>query len=166
MVRFIRFQEEHLSLLRKWLSQDHIKPFWQEPESEQDLKDKFLKKLPLRGVTSFIIEHEGNLIGYIQYYDAKKVGGGWWENENSGTFGIDLMIGEKTHVGKGLGAKIITNFISYLRTQESNVSSIIIDPEPTNERAIKAFERAGFKRESEITTPDGKALLMRITLTF
>ena len=35
----------------------------------------------------------------------------------------------------------------------------VIDPDPANTRAIRAYEKAGFERD-RIETPDGPALLM------
>lgn len=164
MIEFHRLESQHLRIFRSWLAQDHIKPFWQEPESESEFEEKFLVRLPQRGVQSFVIQESGQAIGYIQYYEALKVGGGWWENEKPGTFGIDLMIGEKTHLGRGLGPKIIREFIELLIRRERGATSIIIDPEPSNLRAIKAFGRAGFIVEKEMTTPGGRALLMRMNI--
>ncbi|HSM07403.1 MAG TPA: hypothetical protein VLA33_00110 [Gemmatimonadota bacterium] len=36
------------------------------------------------------------------------------------------------------------------------------DPHPDNARAIRCYEKVGFKRAGEIVTPDGRALLMRL----
>lgn len=144
--------------------QNHIKSFWQESEDDQELREKFLVELPHRGVHAFIIQFASHEIGYIQYYNASKIGGGWWLNESPGTFGVDLMIGSEMHLGKGFGPRIIKEFIALIKERESDVQSIIIDPAPTNDRAIKAFEKAGFTREREIETPGGRALLMRMRI--
>lgn len=162
MFKFIPFEEKYLPLFQKWLMQEHVKPFWQESESTDELKKKFFEKLPQRGVHSFIVQTEAQPIGYIQYYDASKVGGGWWVDEPVGTYGIDIMIGESEHIGKGKGSKIISEFISFLKSKEPNMTSIIIDPAPDNLRAIHVFEKAGFKTEGLIKTPDGQAVLMRM----
>ena len=37
---------------------------------------------------------------------------------------------------------------------------VITDPNPTNARAVRAYEKAGFRRDREVDTPDGRALLM------
>ena len=163
MFRFIPFQKEHFPLFMNWLTKDHVKPFWKEPESEQELKEKFWVKRPRQGMKSFIIEHMNNPVGYVQYYEASKIGGGWWLDEQPGSFGIDVMIGEENRIGKGEGPKIIKSLVSFLRKQEPRVISVIADPSPANQRAIRAFEKAGFKNESEIKTPDGPAILMRFT---
>ncbi|MES3037311.1 MAG: GNAT family N-acetyltransferase [Bdellovibrionota bacterium] len=165
MFNFLPFSENHLPHLRHWLNQEHVKKFWQESSNDQKLSEKFLIELPRRGVWPFVIEHKNREIGYIQYYDATKVGDGWWLNETSGTFGIDLMIGQPELLGQGIGPQVITEFISFTRKREPTVESIIIDPDPNNKIAIRAFEKAGFRTESEIETPGGPALLMRIRLS-
>jgi aminoglycoside 6'-N-acetyltransferase len=37
---------------------------------------------------------------------------------------------------------------------------VITDPNPVNARAVRAYEKAGFRRDREVDTPDGRALLM------
>jgi len=37
---------------------------------------------------------------------------------------------------------------------------MITDPDPANARAVRAYEKAGFHRDREVDTPDGRALLM------
>jgi aminoglycoside 6'-N-acetyltransferase len=43
---------------------------------------------------------------------------------------------------------------------ESGAPRIVTDPDPANKRAIRAYEKAGFKTERLVDTPDGPALLM------
>ncbi|NEL52379.1 GNAT family N-acetyltransferase, partial [Escherichia coli] len=40
------------------------------------------------------------------------------------------------------------------------IPRIVTDPSPANARAIRAYEKAGFRRERLVETPDGPALLM------
>jgi RimJ/RimL family protein N-acetyltransferase len=40
------------------------------------------------------------------------------------------------------------------------VTRIQTDPHVTNARAIRCYEKAGFRRVGEIATPDGRELLM------
>lgn len=164
MIKFKVFQERHVPLFRFWLHQEHVKKFWQETENEAELKEKMLVRLSQMSVQSFIIDKDSIEIGYIQYYDAKKVGNNWWTNEPTGTFGIDIVIGSHSHVGLGLGPTVLKEFIYFLKEKEPSVNSLIIDPSPDNERAIKAFEKAGFQKESQISTPGGPALLMRMKI--
>lgn len=164
MFSFEPFQIQHLAPLRNWLNADHIKDVWQETDDDERLKEKFLNELPNRGVFPFVVVKNLIPIAYVQYYDALKVGGGWWENEVEDTFGIDIMIGAPECLGRGLGPIIIKEFIELLQKSNPTVKSVIIDPAPSNERAIRAFIKAGFQREAEITTPGGRAVLLRMKL--
>lgn len=161
MIEFLPLKENHIPILRKWLREPHVAEFWQETENEDEFREKFLNKLPERGVSAFVILVDSKPIGYIQYYDACKVGGGWWPDAEEGTFGIDQFIGDPDMVGKGLGTEIIKRFVENIFLL-SKVSQIITDPEPKNKRAIRAYEKAGFHTVGEIKTPGGDALLMRI----
>lgn len=161
---FTKLKKSHIPLFATWLQHPHITPFWQETNNLAELEEKFLIKLPQQSVYAFIIEHESQPIGYIQYYEAAKVGEGWWPDEKPNAYGVDLMIGEEKYLNKGLGPIIIKEFIEFLKSRHTNVESIIIDPEPTNTRAIRAFEKAGFQKEKLMQTPNGEAMLMRIKL--
>ncbi len=164
MIKFKAFQERHVPLFRFWLHQDHVKKFWQESENEAELKEKMMVRLSQMSVQSFIIDKDSVEIGYIQYYEAQKIGGKWWPDEKPGTFGIDIVIGSHSHVGLGLGPTVLKEFITFSKEKEPHANALIIDPSPDNERAIKAFEKAGFQKENHISTPGGPAVLMRMKI--
>ena len=42
----------------------------------------------------------------------------------------------------------------------AGVTRVQVDPAPDNARAIRCYEKAGFRADSVIDTPDGKALIM------
>lgn len=160
-IEFLPIQERHIPLMLQWMRQPHIAEFWQETEHEEQFRQKYLIELPKRGVSPFIIAINSIPIGYIQSYQANKVGGGWWPDAKEGTFGIDQFIGDPDWVGKGFGTKAINHFVQDIFMQ-SKVSEIITDPEPKNKKAIHVYEKVGFKAVGEINTPGGKALLMKL----
>lgn len=161
-IDFIPLASEHIPLLRQWLKEPHVAEFWQEPDDEAEFRDKFLRKLKERSVKPFVIQVDGKPIGYIQSYEANKVGGGWWPNEKPGVHGIDQFIGDPSLVGRGLGTLVIDKFLQKLFSDLS-VMEVITDPDPKNGRAIRAYEKVGFLKEGKITTPGEKALLLRIS---
>jgi len=162
-VTFIPFEESHLPLLINWLKQEHVKKYWKESENEDEVRDKYLRKLRKRYINPQVILFEHRAIGYIQSYEACKIGGGWWKKIGPDVFGIDQLIGDPELIGKGIGPKVIAKFIDKLKSQES-VKEFIVDPDPLNKRAIRSFEKVGFVKSEVIVTPSGKALLMRLTL--
>ncbi len=161
IINFSDFNESHLLLLRKWLKEPHVAEFWQEPEDENEFREKYLSKLKNRGISSHIIQLDDIPVGYIQSYEAKSIGGGWWPDAKPGTYGIDQFIGDPQFINKGLGSMIIFRFVEIL-FQNSNVLEVIADPDPTNTRAIRAYEKIGFIQEGRTQTPGGDAVIVRV----
>lgn len=158
---FRDFCENDVDLLMDWLERPHVKEYWQESGTREDISNKFLFGLRERGVVPLIIMVAKKPIGYIQYYEACKIGRNWWPGVQQGVFGIDQFIGEPDMIGKGIGSTAIKKMIEYLFSKDG-VREVIADPDPSNARAIKAYEKVGFKKSGEIETPGGKAVLMRI----
>ena len=75
-----------------------------------------------------------------------------------GTRGLDQFIGETGMLGRGHGSAFIRAFTDQLLT--SGTPRVVIDPDPANLRAIRAYEKAGFCADRLVDTPDGPALLM------
>lgn len=160
-IEFHPLREEHLPLFQAWLGEPHVAEFWQESGDTNELREKFLSRLPSRGYFPFVIVLDGRPVGYIQHYEACRAGGGWWPDEAPGVFGIDQLLGEPGLVGRGIGSLVIRCFLDQLFANPA-VAEVITDPEPGNGRAIRAYEKAGFRPAGELETPNGRALLMRI----
>lgn len=162
-ITFKKFQECDLPSFRKWLNEPHVKPFWQETEDDAALTEKIFNRFPKVGIEAFLIMLDDLPVGYIQSYEACRVGDGWWPDAVKGQYGIDLLIGNPFFTGKGWGEKVIEAYIQKLTT-EKTVTEIIIDPEPNNMRAISAYEKAGFSKVGIMETPNGKACLMSLKI--
>ena len=61
-------------------------------------------------------------------------------------------------IERGHGSAFIRRFIDGLLA--SGTPRVITDPDPANSRAVRAYEKAGFRRERLVDTPNGPALLM------
>ena len=95
--------------------------------------------------------------GYLQCYRMTEWNTGFGPQPD-GTRGIDQMIGEPDMIERGHGSGFIRRFIDDLLA--AGTPRVVTDPDPTNARAIRAYEKAGFVRDREVDTPDGIALLM------
>jgi aminoglycoside 6'-N-acetyltransferase len=75
-----------------------------------------------------------------------------------GTRGLDQFIGEASMLGSGHGSAFVRAFTD--RLLANGTPRVVIDPDPANAQAIRSYEKAGFRRERNVETPDGAALLM------
>ncbi len=156
---FKSLQEDDLTLLCAWLDKPHVKAWWNDGFTHDEIKEKYRRRIGDPIVVPFIVYLDEVPIGFIQYYHADKVGDGWWPDEVEGTVGIDQFIGEEDYLNRGYGSKMIAEFVKKLFATPG-IKKIITDVDPKNQRAIRCYEKVGFKFVKELMTPDGLAYLM------
>ena len=156
--------EVDLPLLHEWIQRPHVAEWWRGVDAGGSLEDtrrKWLPRLePNSSVRGYIALLGGDPLGFIQSYVAVECGEGWWENETDpGVRGIDQFLTDGSKLGQGLGSRMVTAFVRKL-FNDLNVTKVQTDPDPKNVRAIRCYQRAGFRPLGNVTTPDGIALLM------
>ena len=106
---------------------------WWGPPDEAELRAKAEGRDP---VVAFAIEVDGEVAGLIQYYE---------ENEpDFRSANLDIFLGEE-YRGRGLGPDSLRTLSRYLVDVRRH-HRLTIDPAAENTSAIRAFERAGFRR--------------------
>jgi aminoglycoside 6'-N-acetyltransferase len=108
-------------------------------------------------MAQFIVWTGGRPFAYLQCYNLSDWNTGFGEHP-AGTRGLDQFIGEETMLGRGHGSGFIRQFAETLL--RDGAPRVVIDPDPENLRAIRAYEKAGFQKANVVMTPDGEALLM------
>ena len=88
------------------------------------------------GVVAFAIVAEGEVAGMIQHYEETDP-----EYRHAG---MDLFLGVPYH-GRGLGTDAVRTMARHL-VGERGHHRLVIDPAADNPRAIRCYEKAGFKR--------------------
>jgi len=148
MISFKTLDEKDFPLLLKWLTTDHVRKYW-EPDIDWTL-EKIVEKYSIREkIYMFIIYNNAEPIGFIQYYNAYD----FQQNPilkdlPESLAAIDLYIGEASYIGKGLGGKIIDQFIK--EHLQGKFDEVLVDPDIVNVNAIKAYEKAGFNKIRQV----------------
>jgi aminoglycoside 6'-N-acetyltransferase-1b len=154
--------ESDLDLLFAWVNRPHVTEWWSRPLSLTEIRDDYLPSFAADSPVRPYIAHLGGIpVGFIQSYFAMATqASGWWTDETDpGVVGIDQFLADADNLGKGIGTEIITQFVERL-FQDPRVTKIQTDPAPANLRAIRCYEKVGFKKVGIVDTPDGPALLM------
>ncbi|WP_205600718.1 GNAT family N-acetyltransferase [Gracilibacillus sp. YIM 98692] len=139
-------KEKDNYLLAKWLSNPSVLEFYEGRDNPFDL-DKVNKVFytPKDDKVKCIVEFDGNEIGYIQFYqlnDETKKEYGYF---NEKVYGTDQFIGEVEYWNKGIGTLLVTTMVKYLIEHEK-ADRVVMDPQTRNTRAIKCYEKSGFKK--------------------
>jgi aminoglycoside 6'-N-acetyltransferase len=153
---FRAVEADDLPMLAEWLKQPHLVEWWGDPaeaisEIEEAMDDIATEPL--------IVELDGAPIAYLQSYDPHLEDDHPYQDQPTGTLGLDISIGDPDLIGKGHGSVIIDEFVGMLFAE--GAPRIVIDPDPANKRAIRAYEKAGFTAFDTRTTIYGPALMMK-----
>jgi aminoglycoside 6'-N-acetyltransferase-1b len=162
-ITFQKLTAPDLSILVEWLNRPHVAEWWDACESLEEVREKYLPRMRDEStVVPYLAYLDSTPIGYIQSYVAAATSDGWWPNEHDPEVrGIDQFLADEQHLGQGLGTHMVKDFVQFL-FRDPKVTKIQADPALTNARAIRCYEKAGFRRVGPITTPDGPAMLMVI----
>lgn len=145
---------DDLPRVKRWLAMPHVTQWWGNAEEQFELVSG---DLSYPAMDQFIVAIDGRPFGYLQCYDLAAWNSGFGP-QPLGTRGIDQFIGEPDMIEHGHGSAFIRTFTDGLLA--AGTPRLVTDPDPTNARAVRAYEKAGFHREHMVDTPDGPALLM------
>lgn len=146
-VRYMKDGSSDYNLLAKWLANPQVSQFYGE---ESNLKNVIAKYSPrAKGedyVTPCIILHRKVPIGYMQYYELTPKDRREYDfDQRNKIYGLDLFIAQMKYRNRGIGTSLLKSTTQYLfRTLQAN--AIITDPHVENTRAIRVYEKVGFRK--------------------
>jgi RimJ/RimL family protein N-acetyltransferase len=160
---FRPFVSDDLPLMRRWLEMPHMRAWWGDPDAELGYIRDMIEG---RDTTQpFIFSVDGKPTGYIQYWfighhqnETWIADHPWLAELPSDAVGVDLSIGEPHLLSQGIGSGALSNFAEFLIEDHP---TIIIDPDPANKRAVRAYEKAGFRAIPRLLGRTGDTLIMR-----
>jgi aminoglycoside 6'-N-acetyltransferase len=148
--------EEDLPMLAGWLAEPHVAQWWApDPEKIEEIR----QAMESVDTEPLIVALDGEPIAYLQSYDPHLEDGHPYQDQPFGTLGMDMFIGPAEFLGKGHGSAIIRQYAEMLF--DEGAPRLVIDPDPGNLRAIRAYEKAGFIAFDTRTTIYGPALMMK-----
>lgn len=156
-IDFRAVTKKDASLLRRWITSSHWQEWWGEPQTEVA---EILSHLESDSVEPMIAELDGKPVAYVQTYDPHMEDDHPYQDQPFGTLGIDISIGEASDLDKGLGTDILVALAEVLF--DEGAIRLIIDPDPSNKRAIRCYEKAGFIAFDTRTSIYGPALMMAL----
>lgn len=167
-VLFEPVKNDHMPMLEDWLARPHWREWWGDPENELG----YIREMIEGRDTSkpFIFHVCGEPAGYIQYWflgyhqTPEWIADYPWLAElPSDSIGVDLSIADASRLSEGVGSYVLKTFSERLAAK--GFKTIIIDPDPENGRAVRAYEKAGFRRVPELIGKTGDCLIMRFEPT-
>ena len=147
-LRIRTLKDEDFPLLLKWLTDERVLEFYEGRDKKytlEGIKEHFSKEWEDE-VLRVIIEYKDKPIGYGQIYKLydELYDDYNYTKSNEIVYGMDQFIGEPDYWSKGIGTKYTKMVFDFLK-KERNVDAVILDPHQNNSRAIRMYQKAGFR---------------------
>ena len=146
---------DDLPMIRQWLEEEHVAQWWGDPEEQIALIEGDIDE---PAMDLHLVLLDGRPFAYVQAYEPHAFGA--LLDQPPGTRGIDPFIGPPDLVWKGHGPRFLAVFCEKLFAQ--GAPRVIIDPDVANAAAIRAYEKAGFRRIDTRMMEDGPVVLMAV----
>ena len=152
-IRIRNLEEKDLSMIFKWLTDDRVTEFYGGRDVKRTLETvrKYYYENDKEIATRLIVEYKGKPIGYVQVCDMLDEDYSIYQYKKTGelVYSMDQFIGEPDYWNKGIGTTFMKMILDYLK-DERKAKAVILDPHKNNPRAIRAYEKAGFKIIKEL----------------
>jgi RimJ/RimL family protein N-acetyltransferase len=167
---FRKLQESDLPLMDNWLNTPHVRQWWEidgkrNPEYEVVVRYFIPRIHNQEPVDCFLVLYADIPVAFIEscrmdnFPTQREI----FANGESAA-GIDTFIGEIELLHKGFGQIYIRKFLKEIVFKIYNVDMCIIDPEPKNRIAIRAYEKAGFQYVKTVWDPVDKVMAYVMTI--
>jgi aminoglycoside 6'-N-acetyltransferase len=141
-------EERDLVLIQRWLAEPEVLYWWDTQLEDIDaVREEFLEPDRHQPLWRYLIEEGGRSVGFVQWAHA------YFDPEYAHTASIDIFIGEPDARDRGLGTEAVRTLLAYL-FEVRGVHRVTIDPETRNGRAIRSYQKAGFRLDGVLRHND------------
>jgi len=151
--------DRDLGRLHTWLNSDHVLPYWTQNDPLPQVRDTIRERADDDTQTLYIGYLDHTPMSYWESYWAARDRLGEYYDADPADQGIHLLIGPPEYLGEGYATPLIEAMAEF-QFQHAETKRIVTEPDARNERAIRAFESAGFERAGEVDLPDKTGQLM------
>ena len=148
---FRRLSREDFALLARWLAEPHVAEWWNHESSMDALESDFGSTVDGREpAEDFIALCDGEPVGVVQYCHIVDYPEYVEEMESvypvgDGAATIDYLVGDPDRVGRGVGSRMIADFVDFVWAHDPWATHVVVPVNSTNERSWRALLRAGFQ---------------------
>ena len=128
-----------LSMLADWLQLPHVAHWWGDPEQALSA----VQQHPV--ATEALIEADAQPVGYLCWQTPRQeeLAAAGLSDLRGDLVDVDILIGEPDALGQGIGPEALSQLLAKLRADGVRVVGLAADLR--NRRALKAYEKAGFR---------------------
>ena len=167
-ISFRPLAEADVPQIVRWLRDPDVERWWWDvgEKSDEELTEQWTRRAvsPSGRTDRYVIVVDGVDLGIIQTAVLDAYPAYAAEVGVANAAGVDVFIGDAGWRGRGLGTALIRAFIEEIVFSMPGIETCTIDPEPENTRAIRCYEKVGFRhvRTYHSEEDDVDTYLMRL----
>jgi acetyl CoA:N6-hydroxylysine acetyl transferase len=148
------------ALLHSWMNDADVARFWRMAWPLEQIVDYLCGQDRSAHSTPYLGELDGVPMSYWELYraDLDPLAQHYRAREHDA--GLHLLLGPAECRGRGLAARLLRAVSSWQLNADPHAARVVAEPDSQNTRAIRAFERAGFRRIVDLDLPTKRAALM------
>ncbi|MGH4022883.1 MAG: GNAT family N-acetyltransferase [Pseudonocardiaceae bacterium] len=147
-------------VLHAWMNDPEVARFWEMPWPRRQIARYLHQQLDSAHSTPYVGFLEGTAMSYWELYRADLDPLAAHYPARRGDAGVHLLLGPAGYRGRGLGVGLLRAVSGWQLDADPSATRVVAEPDVRNLRSVRAFERAGFRRNAEIDLPDKRAVLM------
>jgi len=152
--------DRDLDLLHSWMNDPEVARFWKKALPPSEIASYLQKQEVSVHSTAYVGELNGVPMSYWELYRADLDELAQYYAARDHDAGVHLLLGPAECRGRGLAVKLLNAVSAWQLDADQRTDRVIAEPDVDNQRSIRAFERAGFRRTCDVDLPDKRAALM------
>ena len=155
-ITFRPITRDDLPLVHEWHQRPHVVRWWTARTTFAETENHYVPTIEGSEPTQhYLALLDGEPLGMIQTYLVSDYPDyAALIEEDEGTAGLDLFIGDEEQTGRGLGTELIRSFVDDIVFARPETTSCTADPDVRNTPSLRAFEKAGFRAIREFVDPE------------
>jgi aminoglycoside 6'-N-acetyltransferase len=156
----MRDEPHDYELFARWRNEPHVAEWWNADDEPGPMTPEHARATygpdADAWVSGCIISVADRPVGYVQFYpwseeadEAREMG----VPDPDGSYGLDIFIGEPDMTGRGVGTTVVALVARRLFEVEGASSVALLTP-VGNDRAHRAYEKAGFRKVRQTLDTD------------
>lgn len=141
-------------LLENWVHAPHVRQWWGDP-------DRALAEIRAAAEEGgeFLVFRDDAPVGYLRWQIPARaeLHAAGLDEIPADAIDIDIAIGDPDSIGCGVGSRALL-LLSQRLSKETNSSLLMLGTSTENLRAVRAFEKVGFRRVREFQDPEFGAM--------
>jgi acetyl CoA:N6-hydroxylysine acetyl transferase len=152
--------DRDLALVHAWMNDPEVARFWKKPWPRDRIASYLRRQERSRHSTPYVGELDRVPMSYWELYraDLDPLAEHYAAREYD--TGVHLLVGPAEYRGRGLAAGLLRVVCGWQLDSDPRATRVVAEPDVDNVRSIRAFERAGFRRGTDLELPNKRAALM------